>query len=506
MATTKKRKKVKPNYSDELVFSLENMNFKIATGNENATIDRHQLQFLDNQAPNTVDIKCRQIGWSFGAAWKAVVRAHLNPYYVAAFISLSREEARNKMVYVKRILESVDAEYRLRIGAVDSRDAIEFANGARILSLPSRAPRGYAQLDIYWDEAGFTPNDVDLYEGLIPLQLRDNAELHIGSSPPLGQTGVFYNIVSEPKRYPEYLRRTIPWWAIREFCVNVKVAVVHAPKMSTIERVVRFGTPVLKKVFNNMSLMSFQRELECIVPDDIGNFFMFEEIRQAQAFAALYPDDFFFIGNDRMAEYGEALTYSKANDLLDELIRHIRDIERTENVYMTFGYDVGRSEHAAALGIFLWKDKTPYLCFAIEIPQQRFELQEQLLYRMMANLPIFKGYVDQGGIGMQLAENLSMRYPSIVIPYKFQGGNKNDLAVFFKEALGKGELQLPVDKKLVQQLASIRRVITTNNNIVFITTDEEGHADIAWAVMMAYACSKEFYYDTGDASGINERR
>jgi phage FluMu gp28-like protein len=120
-----------------------------------------------------------------------------------------------------------------------------------------------------------------------------------------------------------------------------------------------------------------------------------------------------------------------------------------------------------------------------------FSEQEADLRRMLEILPIARLSIDQNGIGMHLAENLSRDYPQVV-PETFTNESKEIWANDFKILLQRKDVILPTDRQLVAQIHALKRRITPAGKPAFEVEsggEVKGHADRAWAVILA--CQKE---------------
>ena len=87
-------------------------------------------------------------------------------------------------------------------GAVDyaaSSDGIKFANGSRVLSLPSGNPaalRGYTAAATIIDECAFIDRPYEVWEALAPTLTRDPDSELVVASTPAGRSGLFYDLYS----------------------------------------------------------------------------------------------------------------------------------------------------------------------------------------------------------------------------------------------------------------------------------------------------------------------
>ncbi|GIK18634.1 MAG: hypothetical protein BroJett004_07980 [Planctomycetota bacterium] len=94
--------------------------------------------------------------------------------------------------------------------------------------------------------------------------------------------------------------------------------------------------------------------------------------------------------------------------------------------------------------------------------------------------------IDSTGIGMQLAERMRQRFGSRVEPVTFTLRVKEDLATGGRAALEERTCTLPDDAAALAEINSIRRLVTAAGNVRYdAERNERGHADLAWAWLLA---------------------
>ena len=127
---------------------------------------------------------------------------------------------------------------------------------------------------------------------------------------------------------------------------------------------------------------------------------------------------------------------------------------------------------------------------AISLDALEFADQELVIMSVLRKLPITKMYIDQTGIGRNLAENVAKSFGSKAEGVDFTMGTKTLWATDAKMLIQKGRTPLPVDRDLAYQIHSIKKIVTPTKNLVFdTTTNEKHHADKfwAWALMLSAA-------------------
>ena len=119
------------------LFALRHVDIALASQVDDARYERFQLHFLDNMSRFGIDVKSRQIAWSFTAALDAVIDGILTPNTPHLFVSINLDEAREKIRYARNIIEAIRPDMRPSL-VRDSQTELEFANGSRLISHPCR--------------------------------------------------------------------------------------------------------------------------------------------------------------------------------------------------------------------------------------------------------------------------------------------------------------------------------------------------------------------------------
>jgi phage FluMu gp28-like protein len=473
--------------NDRLVFLIEYLNLQEATGDPNANWESYQVQFLNNTDILTCDNKSRQVGWSFIAAAEAVADSVLVPRATNIFVSVTQVEAAEKVRYANYCIDALDKEVRPE-KLIDNRTEVELANGSRIISHPCRPPRGKARARVYLDEIAHYPRDEEIYTAAVPIITRGGV-IRMGSSP-LGASGKFWEIYTQSLQpYPGYTRMAIPWWIVAHLCSDLKRAAKDAPLMPTRDRVAEFGTDRLIHIFENMALEDFQQEYECDWTDESVAWITWEEIKRNQIDASL---DLLW---HELVEVDES-NVEYAYDAIESVAGAVQrgDVEPV----LSGGMDIGRKKNLSEL-ILLGTDDTgvePIYPYRLGLSLDRLEFREQfsIVAKVLDTLPVDRFLVDDMGLGMQLAEDLETRYPTVVEGLHFTNDNKADMAVETKLRFQQSRSPIPLDRNLGYQIHSIKRRVTAGKRLVYDTeANEKHHADKFWALALAHMATVEAF-------------
>lgn len=452
-------------------FAVEFVDLPSAALVEDAHWEAFQIAFLNNSTRFGLDVKARQIAWSFTAALDAVVDGILNPDTPHVFVSINLDEAKEKIRYAKAIIESIDGPARpvlARSGLME----IELGNRSRLISSPCIPPRGKPRARIYLDEMAHYREGVDreIYTAALPATVKGDGYIRIGSSP-LGASGLFWEMATESTRkWPgfEGQRRFIPWWLVGALCRDVKLAKVVAVGMPTEDRVRAFGTPPLLDIFENMFLEDFQQEYECAWIDETTAWISWEIIKRNQQedlvwFAAKGVDEALVIIPEVLGAISQGI------------------IEPV----LVGGVDVGRQKHLTEM-MLLGRGTTSQLPvrLAVSLDRVEYDDQERVFREILTRLPVSQCLIDQNGIGGQLAENLERTGRAQGVD--FTNASKELWAVQARIEAERGNTPLPMDREMAYQIHSIKRKLTAAKNNVFDTERNlKHHADKFWAWALA---------------------
>jgi phage FluMu gp28-like protein len=451
---------------------VECLDLAAATGVDDARWEHFQLSHLNDNSTFRIENKSRQIAWSWLSAAEAVAEAALDEQS-SVFVSINQEEAKEKIRYGRIVYKNL---HGVRLPALkrDNELMLEFDNGARLISLPAKPPRGKARFNIYLDEFAHVAQDRAIYTAAMPI-LSKGGRIRIGSSP-MGASGVFWELFSERLRtYPGYTRKRTPWWEVQAFCKNVREARRLAPAMPTAHRVELFGRETIQAIYANLPEEDFRQEYEAEFVDETTAWITWEEIQANQDSALIC-----FLAQGK----GKALAQARA--AIDSLATAM-SMGQVERV-MAGGLDIGRTRNASELAIVGLNSLGYPLRAMITLEGCEFDDQEEIVTYALARLSMSKLLVDQNGIGRNLAENLAKRFPGKVEGVDFTNPSKTLWATDAKMLVQQRKTPLPVAREIAYQIHSIKKTVTAARNLVFDTErNEKHHADKFWAWALGLA-------------------
>jgi len=150
---------------------------------------------------------------------------------------------------------------------------------------------------------------------------------------------------------------------------------------------------------------------------------------------------------------------------------------------LMFGVDIGRlRDKTAIIGV----DEQGRVRYSHTIKSMSFADQREFLKKLLPCASIMR--IDQNGIGLQLTEELQALASAVVVGVGITNKIKLDGFINLRMRLESSEnpIVLPQDYELIRALNLIeRRQYGTTVTFEAARTDETGHSDIAFALMLA---------------------
>ena len=474
---------------ERLLFAYTYMQFQ----QKDLLLDFWQDAYIKSMARFIAIVKSRRVGWSFICSLKGLIKA-MDPDrigYTKQFVSYNEEDALEKISYAKQFYDSMpdcDAKKKL---ITDNKSMLCFQdkNGitqSRLISIPCRPPRGKGG-DISLDEFAIYNAKMQklVYDAALPVISRGGT-IEMGSSP-LGKIGQFYDILTDKDTY-DYERYNIPWWFCRDLCIDVPTAVKVAPDLSTPERVETFGTKILKMIFQNSDIDTFQQEFECSFIDTSESYISLDLIYENTPGKRESDIDLSACANmsdEEYWEYNRGIDFQSYKDL-DTAILNYKPEYHGKTLFL--GYDVGRRKDLSVLFLIGLTPEGKKRDFArIEYKNETYKNQKANILKAYRELPIYRGRIDRTGIGDNLYEDVHAEVGDRAEGVQFTQESKELLAIDVKRGLEQHEFLLSNDKDFHLQIHSIKRVDKGGGKHFSYESsrDERGHADSFWAWALA---------------------
>lgn len=482
--------------------------------------------------------KCRQSGISAAFSIKMLARATLTARdFEGVFVSYKKDEAINKIKYVKDFLAAMPVTFRKKI-IRDPLQLIEWENSngtrSKIFSHAQKEIRGTPASVIVLDELAFYNFAEEIYVSATPALGQTRGILEVTSTP-FGKGGVFYELFTDHVKFNNFYREMIYWWYCKRYLrpqyqdpesfVNT---MLDAEELPTEERVYKYGNEQIIKLLQNSDLESFQQEFEGHFVDNQASFFPKDLIysilyKEAEDNNALYnpkDNDFKDLVTGAMMSPEEALA-----DLIPAIQRHenyesvkfkrfntlqdlyfaVKSGEITNN--LVAGADIGSTANSTEI-VILEEIK---LRNGLTVQIERFDMSLAAM-PLPDQIPYFKEILDTGiikkmnidstGMGQYTAEELKRYFPSVVHGFHFASGGidkKEKIYKNLKARMETGCIALFDNRRTVEHLYSIKREISETGKPQYKAEErKKHHADKAVAIALASYAGTHY----GDHSGI----
>jgi phage FluMu gp28-like protein len=461
---------------------------------------RYQVKYLNRTAMFWHIDKGRQTGFSYTFAAEALAKAHLMNKYTKIFISINQDEANEKVTYARAMYDSMPTAWQKRL-ITDNKKCLEFeglyqgrTTRTRIISHAQREPRGKGgNTEVVLDEAAHYQFGNQIYVAALPIITRGKGGITVASTP-MGKSGIHWEIVDKPEHREIYQYQKVYWWDCIDFVKPglFKEARKMAPKMNTVDRISKYGNEKMKSIYLGFDLESFMQEYECYHIDETVAFFPLSLIKRCTY--SLVTDNL-FLEEDENAEsirkFPIESTYPKTNFFYCENIDDLLYAKRSGKIKgpLHAGFDVGRRQHSAELIICEDYSKGPIILRGrIHFYNVDFEAMEAELERAILQLEIESLRIDETGPGIELAENMTKRYPGICEAVTFTNTWKESNASHIRRLMESQNLAIPDDREVKNQIHSIKRTVTDHGNLRFDAEENKSHhGDVLWGLALAVA-------------------
>lgn len=493
-------------------------------------LEDYQEQWVEDNSKFIWCGKSRRTGLSLAESAKKLSKAMLiNVNHNTTIISYTLEEAIGKVDYARALYDSIPSRFKKK-KMRDRRQSLEFFDPtsnttSKILSHAQRAPRGGGG-DIVFDEYAHFQWAYKLLEAALACILTGGGDISMISTP-FGDGCAFHEVGTNLQKYHNYNRHYVYWWDCRWLCTNVVEARRVAPKMTTEERVNRFGTTLLRQVFESyVDLESFQQEMEIVFLSSVSKFFSRDLIlscvypHSSQKYVDKFGNVTKFDPNafDSEEEAGADISdkwkdekgdiQSSAYPILnlyanDKKVSFYRCATFAELKYniqagmisplLLAGFDVGRTLHKSVLKV-LEEITTSDGCtlqierFSREFSNTPLHDQEKYLYKLLNDCPMLKIAIDKGGLGRQIADRLKTLFPSRVKSIDFSATWKGEVTKSLKTRFEKEAIAIAEDRTTIEHIHSIKRYVGLSMVELFAantTKKDKHHGDHYWALAMA---------------------
>lgn len=402
-----------------------------------------QKRYIEDRSRRTLLVKSVQVGGSFAASLRRVLRVLERPR-LQIMLSASDRQSIELMEKVKMHTAGMgvahDTGFFERTSIV--QHTAKFPSGARIIALPANpdTARGYSG-DVLLDEFAIHRDARAIWKAMVGRTLR-GYDLDVLSSFK-GKQNKFYELAKEcrlhegvePSAQPV---QSGPWsghW------VDIHLAAREGLEVDIAELRATVGDDEI-----------FMEEFECVPMDSAADFISLELVLGCES---------------------------------DEAAIEFRPEAGTASGELYAGMDIGRKRDLSVIWVLEGRVGEPLLTRGV-ISLARMAFSEQLKVAREVAALVQRFCVDATGIGAMLAETLHEKFPWVE-QVQFTGPVKERMAVEVKRCFEERMILIPSDAKIRRAVQSVKRYVTATGNMRFdAARTESGHADEFWALALAH--------------------
>ncbi|WP_205694163.1 terminase family protein [Clostridium sp. JN-9] len=445
-------------------------------------LEPYQLEIFLNlslkKLNRIISLKSRQVGMTWLMALYMLIMCQIRGDTYGIIVSYVRQQTQKTITDIKELYKLIPEEYRVPIVG-NAKGKIEFKNGAMIEVFSKGDIKGgnsnkfvivlIDELALYGSDDKATVNSLN--GNLVRSKYGSSFVI---LSNPLFKKGIFFDIWDDTKKYKNYRRYLIRWWNYTGLVKEGlwKKAQIEAPLLPTEERVKRFGNESLADYYNDMSLDAFKQDFEAE-----------------------------FLDNDIACYFGAMDEYYLKNGQYCETLEEIK--EKYENYSLYGGYDIASVSGADKSAVFIIADVNGILIPVYKKEYKlKFRQQKKILREMFETIDLESFYIEQNGIGMELAEDLEDEFSFIFKHTTTQKTKTGDFALI-KKMLEEKTLKLIEDRDFMLQMYSVKLKQARNGKPqIVIERNESGHGDAVMAMSLAVRAWKQGQKDENFGFGF----
>jgi len=149
------------------------------------------------------------------------------------------------------------------------------------------------------------------------------------------------------------------------------------------------------------------------------------------------------------------------------------------------GYDVGRSKDRSVLWVVEQIGDVFYTRIVDVLANTNFTVQEDRLNLLMRGCPVRRLCIDQGLIGLMLAERLATRWGYRAEGIQFNVSSMAAMAMPLLRLFEDKRIRIPAEPDIREDLHKVQKIVNGTNVRFVAPRDGDGHADRFWALALA---------------------
>ena len=165
--------------------------------------------------------------------------------------------------------------------------------------------------------------------------------------------------------------------------------------------------------------------------------------------------------------------------------------EVTGDLYV--GMDVARNGHLSVIAVIERLENIKFLRSLIVMKKTKWNVQEKILWDILAHPKMRRACIDATGIGDQLAERAQERFGKYrVEKNKFTAAFKEEIAMYLYTTVEDCNIRFENDPELTVDLHSMKRIVSASNVVRFDVdmSETDGHGDRFIAIALANHAAK----------------
>ena len=446
---------------------------------EKLQLEEFQIAYLLDNSDFKITNKTRQAGGSLVVSMDKFWRAYTREGYECNIVSITRSEAQGKIRYIRNLWESLPLRWRIPL-SVDNTEQIGFHSGRRKSFIKSTAPtpglRG-GKKDIVFDEAAHIALFAHLFTAALPATIRDGAFDII--STPLGKSGKFYEIWSDPKGdYEDFSRHAFMWWNVSFFCTDpheaqrVWIEEYGENPFHLYQLLEDFGTERIKKIVRPLTDEEYTQEFCGVFVDETEAFFPYDLIETCR-----WHHEESIAGRPVLEKWTQ------------------RPADNENEVYIGVDFAQGKKGgDSTSVQVVERTDSGIYTQRYFEDMNHQsgftnFDKQIDRINDIIDRFRPTRVRVDMTSLGIPLTEALKNTWGNLIEGVTFNNHNKEDMALTIKNLMEREQLGLQYENERIRgQIHGIKRKILPSGSIGY---SGHPHDDMFWA--LALACKTASY-------------
>lgn len=178
-----------------------------------------------------------------------------------------------------------------------------------------------------------------------------------------------------------------------------------------------------------------------------------------------------------------------------DIIDYVDDIPQDQGGYY-LGMDIGRKNDKSAISILKVIKNDTYLENIITLTNCEYAKQIQLVKDLHEKYQFQGGYIDEGGIGSAVAEQISKTISSKLQGLSFTQANKTPMYETLRAKIFDHKLKIKSDFKdiVTKDFRNVSRLVTEDGKVKYVAgrTGQDGHSDVTSSLVLGLESIKNY--------------